>query len=94
MLTQKNRRDLRTWPEWLHQAWCAPNDKVGSLRPTDFPDSDGNDTLTLNVSSGEVVVDFGDIIATNTAGNLIVFSLTSLPGLYETKTLNIKTESQ
>ena len=69
-MTRERRQDNSDWPEWLHRAWCLPNDQAGSLFPEDFPDSDGKDRLKIFTLEGAHLVDFDDWIIKGVKGEI------------------------
>lgn len=50
------------WPEWLNRAWQMDHDRIGSVYPSDFPDSDGTDKLCVMTENGPTIVNWGDVI--------------------------------
>ena len=66
------RRDVTSdWPDWLHQAWNLPHDKVNAVFPKDYPHSDGKDRLVVRFlpdiggsldRTNLVTVDWGDYL--------------------------------
>ena len=69
-ITTFTRANNKDWPVWLNEAWCKPNDEVGSVYPTNFPDSDGTDQLMINTLEGPMRVGWGDYIIQGVANEL------------------------
>lgn len=69
-ITEETRKDNSNWPEWLNAAWQLANDAVGSVFPSQFPDSDGTDTLKVNTLEGPLEVAWGDWIIQGVQGEL------------------------
>ena len=57
------------WPRWMHDAWQA-DDKPNSIRPAEYPASDGTDQLMIITTGGSCRVAFGDWIIRDDDGSL------------------------
>jgi hypothetical protein len=69
-LTTETRTDNSSWPNWAHDAWNKPHNEPGALYPSQFPNSDGNDPLSIFTLEGVHRVDFGDWIIQGVNGEL------------------------
>jgi hypothetical protein len=69
-MTRERRADNSEWPEWLHAAWQMDPNRTGSVKPMEFPNSDGTDPLTIVTLEGMHVVGFGDWIIRGVKGEL------------------------
>ena len=69
-ITRDTRTDNRYWPEWLHDAWNTPHDVPGAIYPSEFPESDGRDKLTIHTLEGKLLVEWGDYIIQGVNGEI------------------------
>ena len=69
-MTRARREKNEDWPYWLHRAWNEKNDKIGSLQPIDFPESNGKDMLEVVTLEGNHLVSWGDYIIQGVNGEL------------------------
>ena len=69
-ITQETRLNNIDWPEWLNEAWNKDRGEVGSVSPSKYPVSDGNDELFLRTPEGLRLVSFNDFIIQGVNGEL------------------------
>lgn len=69
-ITQKTRSNNIDWPEWLNEAWNKDRGEVGSVSPSKYPLSDGNDELIISTLEGQMLVNFNDFIIQGVNGEL------------------------
>ncbi len=61
-MTREKRQDNYDWPQWLHEAWNMDHDDPGSVYPSMWPESNGDDKLKINTLEGSHIVNWGDYI--------------------------------
>ncbi len=69
-MTKERRQDNSEWPNWLNLAWNTPSHESGALYPSDWPMSDGTDTLKITTLEGEMNVDWNDWIIQGVNGKI------------------------
>lgn len=69
-MTEARRRDNSEWPQWMHAAWNEGPGQVGALWPSNYPESDGTDTLLIGTLEGSLSVSWGDWIIRGVAGEI------------------------
>ena len=69
-MTRKRMEDNSDWPRWLHEAWNKDRHAVGSLYPSQYPNSDGSDELCIFTLEGVHLVRFDDWIIKGVAGEI------------------------
>ena len=69
-MTIYRRQNNFDWPNWLHEAWNKEVTQIGSLFPSDWPNSDGKDELKINTLEGVMRVSFNDWIIRGVNGEI------------------------
>ena len=69
-MTKERRSDNSEWPNWLHKAWNKKYSEKGSLRPVDYPVSNGKDALEILTLEGVYTVGWNDYIIQGIKGEL------------------------
>lgn len=82
-LTKETRKDNSDWPRWMHIAWNRSPLEEGAVVPSQFPRSDGTDTLRVHTYEGFVEVCFGDYILCSPHGNLTVVKPVEFEAAYD-----------
>lgn len=69
-MTKEHRQDNSEWPEWLHLAWNKEYAEEGSINPSDYPNSKGDDRLLVQTKEGPLIIDWGDWIIQGIEGQI------------------------
>ena len=69
-MTKEHRQDNSEWPNWLHRAWQMEPNEVGSVDPSEFPNSDGTDRLKIHTLEGVHLVEWDDFIIQGVQGEI------------------------
>ena len=78
-MTKEARQDNGGWPTWLHLAWQKEHQSEGSVFPSKYPHSDGEDELMIHTLEGNHLVSFDDWIIQGVSGELYPCK----PGIFE-----------
>jgi hypothetical protein len=69
-MTEAARKDRKSWPDWLQEAWEKPNAEMGSIWPQNYPIETGEENLVMRVREGTAFVQWGDVIIRYPDGRL------------------------
>jgi len=69
-MTMERRKSNADWPQWMHAAWQTEHGTSGSLEPSDYPSSKGEDELDIVTLEGTHRVTWGDYIIQGVQGEL------------------------
>lgn len=69
-MTRERRADSSDWPQWMYYAWQHERGEEGSLQPSRYPVSDGNDELEIVTLEGVHRVKWGDYIIRGVKGEI------------------------
>ncbi|WBG90056.1 hypothetical protein N5580_13265 [Pantoea piersonii] len=69
-MTVERRKDNRLWPEWLNAAWNKDPSEPGSVRPENYPASDGTENLVIQTLEGKMRVEWSDWIIQGVHGEI------------------------
>lgn len=82
-MTRERRASNEHWPSWLHEAWQRGPGEVNALWPSDYPESDGTDTLAIGTLEGSLSVSWDDWIIQGVKGEIYPCKPDIFAALYE-----------
>jgi hypothetical protein len=84
-MTPERRTDNSEWPQWLHQAWNLPPERLGSIGWADMPDAKGTGKLRVRTLEGVMTFEWGDWIIRGVKGELYACKPDIFAATYEAK---------
>lgn len=82
-MTKERRKSNADWPLWLMKAWNKDQYEVGSVFPSEFPNSDGNDRLMIYTLEGKHLVNWDAYIIQGIKGELYACAQNIFEETYE-----------